>query len=137
MAFEAKKINPLDLQPRKAIGVSLPFTGLGVFNSTFATKDAIKNNLINFFLTGKGERFLNPAFGTGLRNLLFENISKQNLDAIDGEVKESLRNYFPQVIPININTQGEPDKNSVTFSMRYQIQDTGIEDTVAINFELE
>jgi phage baseplate assembly protein W len=137
MAFEAKKINPLDLQPRKAIGVSLPFTGLGVFNSTFATKDAIKNNLINFFLTGKGERFLNPAFGTGLRNLLFENISKQNLDAIDGEVKESLRNYFPQVIPIKINTQGEPDRNSVTFSMRYQIQDTGIEDTVAINFELE
>ena len=53
MAFEAKKINPLDLQPRKAIGVSLPFTGLGVFNSTFATKDAIKNNLINFFLTNK------------------------------------------------------------------------------------
>ena len=76
MAFEAKKINPLDRQPRKAIGVSLPFTGLGVFNSTFATKDAIKNNLINFFLTGKGERFLNPTFGTGLRNLLFENINK-------------------------------------------------------------
>ena len=74
MAFEAKKINPLDRQPRKAIGVSLPFTGLGVFNSTFTTRDAVKNNLINFFLTGKGERFLNPTFGTGLRNLLFENI---------------------------------------------------------------
>jgi phage baseplate assembly protein W len=137
MAFEAKKINPLDLQPRKAIGVSLPFTGVGVFNSTFATKDAIKNNLINFFLTGKGERFLNPAFGTGLRNLLFENISKDNVDAIDGEIRDSLRNYFPQVIPINIKTQALADENTVAFSMRYQIQDTGINDTVAINFELE
>jgi phage baseplate assembly protein W len=136
MAFEAKKINPLDLQPRKAIGVSLPFSGLGVFNSTFTTKDAVKNNLINFFLTGKGERFLNPTFGTGLRNLLFENITKQNVDAIDGEVRDSLRNNFPQVLPININTEGSPDANTVTFSMRYQIQDTGIEDTVAINFEL-
>ena len=136
MAFEAKKINPLDLQPRKAIGVSLPFTGIGVFNSTFATKDAIKNNLINFFLTGKGERFLNPTFGTGLRNLLFENISQQNIEAIDGEVRDSLRNYFPQVQPVTINTVGNPDSNTVTFSMRYQIQDTGIEDTVAINFEV-
>jgi len=136
MAFEAKKIDPLDLQPRKAIGVSLPFTGIGVFNSTFATKDAIKNNLINFFLTGKGERFLNPTFGTGLRNLLFENISQQNIEAIDGEVRDSLRNYFPQVQPVTINTVGSPDSNTVTFSMRYQIQDTGIEDTVAINFEV-
>ena len=136
MAFEDKKINPLDRQPRKAIGVSLPFTGLGVFNSTFATKDAIKNNLINFFLTGKGERFLNPTFGTGLRNLLFENIDKDNVDAIDGEIRDSLRNNFPAVLPIKINTVGTPDTNTVTFSMRYQIQDTGIEDTLAINFEL-
>ena len=136
MAFEAKKINPLDRQPRKAIGVSLPFTGLGVFNSTFATKDAIKNNLINFFLTGKSERFLNPTFGTGLRNLLFENIDKENVDAIDGEIRDSLRNNFPAVLPIKINTVGTPDTNTVTFSMKYQIQDTGIEDTLAINFEL-
>ena len=136
MPFEAKKINPLDRQPRKAIGVSLPFTGIGVFNSTFATKDAIKNNLINFFLTGKGERFLNPTFGTGLRNLLFENINKDNVDAIDGEIRDSLRNNFPAVLPIKINTVGTPDTNTVTFSMRYQIQDTGIEDTLAINFEL-
>ena len=136
MPFEAKKINPLDRQPRKTIGVSLPFTGLGVFNSTFATKDAIKNNLINFFLTGKGERFLNPTFGTGLRNLLFENIDKENVDAIDGEIRDSLRNNFPAVLPIKINTVGTPDTNTVTFSMRYQIQDTGIEDTLAINFEL-
>ena len=136
MPFEAKKINPLDRQPRKAIGVSLPFTGLGVFNSTFATKDAIKNNLIIFFLTGKGERFLNPTFGTGLRNLLFENIDKDNVDAIDGEIRDSLRNNFPAVLPIKINTVGTPDTNTVTFSMRYQIQDTGIEDTLAINFEL-
>ena len=137
MAFGARQIAPIDTKPGTGVGVSIPFKAPGVFTTTYTTQKATQSNLINFFLTGKGERFLNPAFGTGLRNLLFENISKQNLDAIDGEVKESLRNYFPQVIPININTQGEPDRNSVTFSMRYQIQDTGIEDTVAINFELE
>ena len=61
MAFEVKKINPLDRQPRKAVGISLPFSGQAVFNSTYTTKDAIKNNIINFFLTGKGERFFKMA----------------------------------------------------------------------------
>ena len=38
MAFEIKKIDPIDLQPRKAVGVSLPFSGKAVFNQTFETK---------------------------------------------------------------------------------------------------
>ena len=39
------RVNPLDLQKNIAIGVSLPFNGPGVFNSTFTTKDQIKSNL--------------------------------------------------------------------------------------------
>ena len=136
MAFGARRVFPNDLRPRVAIGVNLPFSAPGVFQPNYQTKDAIKNNLINFFLTGKSERFLNPTFGTGLRNLLFENIDKNNVDAIDGEIRDSLRNNFPAVLPIKINTVGTPDTNTVTFSMKYQIQDTGIEDTLAINFEL-
>ena len=49
MAFEIKKINPLDLTPSKGVGVSLPFSGNAVFNTTFETKDAIKSNLITKF----------------------------------------------------------------------------------------
>ena len=47
MAFDAKRINPIDLQPRVAVGVDIPFSGKGVFNSTFQTVDAVKANLIN------------------------------------------------------------------------------------------
>ena len=50
MAIEFKKIMPIDLEPRKAVGLDLPFSGNAVFNSTFQTKDAIKANLINYFL---------------------------------------------------------------------------------------
>ena len=63
MAFEVKKIDPLDLQPRKAVGVQLPFSGKSVFNVNYTTEAAIKTNLINYFLTGRGERFLNVNFG--------------------------------------------------------------------------
>mgnify|MGYP003680839416 FL=1 len=135
MAFEVKRINPLDRQPRKAVGISLPFTGQAVFNSTFTTKDAIKNNIINFFLTGKGERFLNPGFGTSLRNLLFDNITEEKIQQIDSEIKTALRNNFPSVVATNISTTADPDNNTVNFSMNYEIAETGIEDFLNINFE--
>ena len=50
MPFEVKKINPIDRQPRKAVGVSIPFSGKAVFNQTFETKEALKSNIINYLL---------------------------------------------------------------------------------------
>lgn len=135
MAFEVQKINPLDLQPRKAVGVSLPFTGTAVFNSTYQTKDAIKHNLINFFLTGQGERFLNPTFGSGLRKLLFEQLTQDKARQIEDSAKESLRVYFPRVVVTEFELNKLPDYNTVEFILRYQVKDTNIEDELVINFE--
>ena len=128
MAFEVKKIDPLDLQPRKAVGIDIPFSGKAVFNSTYQTKDAIRANLINFFLTGTGERFMNPTFGTGLRNFLFENLNERTIRNIDSSIRNSLEIYFPRVIPTEISLQGIPDTNSVEFFMSYAITETNIED---------
>lgn len=135
MAFSRKKINPLDLQPRKAIGVSLPLSGKAVFNSTYITKDAIRTNLINYFLTGTGERYFNPTFGTTLRSLMFENINQDMVDRVKSTVRRGLNEYFPQVLPTDFQVLGKPDSNTVTLLLRYAIQDTNIEDEVVINFE--
>lgn len=135
MAFEVQKINPLDLQPRKAVGISLPFSGTAVFNSTYQTKDAIKHNLINFFLTGQGERFLNPTFGSGLRKLLFEQLTQDKAREIEDSAKESLRLYFPRVIVKEFELNKLPDYNTIEFILRYQVRDTNIEDELVINFE--
>ena len=66
MAFGAQKIFPIDTKPGTAVGVAIPFTAPGVFYSTYTTKDAVRNNLINFFLTNPPERYLNPTFGSGI-----------------------------------------------------------------------
>ena len=135
MAFEVKKIDPLDLQPRKAVGVSLPFSGKAVFNSTYETKDAIKTNLINFFLTAKGERFFNPSFGNDLQTLLFENINQGKVEAIKSTIQNDLRIFFPKVQVNEIVVNSEPDTNSIQFSLNYSIKDSNIEDDIVINFE--
>ena len=135
MAFEVKKIDPLDLQPRKAVGLKLPFSGKSVFNVNYTTEEAIKTNLIHYFLTGKGERFLNVDFGNGLQRLIFDQLTEDKVREIDATVKADLNFYFPRVEPLSIETVGIPDNNTVQFTMRYKVRNTNIEDEVVINFE--
>lgn len=135
MAFNVKRINPLDLQPRKAIGVDLPFEGSAVFNSTYETKDALKANLINYFLTNKGERYLNPNFGSNIKSLLFENIDRDQLDLIESTIEKDLTDFFPNIQPTLIQVASDPDTNAVIFFLRYSIRDTNVQDELVINFE--
>lgn len=136
MAFNVRRINPLDLQPRKAVGVALPFQGRAVFNSTFTTKDATRTNLINFFLTGQNERVFNPRLGSGIRNLLFENLTQETLDIATENITQGLQIYFPQVEIRNLQLVPIYDENLVNFELKYAIRETGITDELTINFEL-
>jgi len=136
MAFNVRRINPLDLQPRKAVGVALPFQGRAVFNSTFTTKDATRTNLINFFLTGQNERVFNPRFGSGIRNLLFENLTQESIDIATENITQGLQIYFPQVEIRNLQLVPIYDENLVNFELKYAIRETGITDELTINFEL-
>jgi phage baseplate assembly protein W len=132
MAFGAVKKYPIDLNARKAVGVSLPFNGNAVFKSTFTTKDAIRNNLINFLLTNPGERVFSSDYGAGLRRYIFENISKGTISDIQNYVESVISKYFP-------NIEGEalissnPDFNIIYLTINYSIINTGINDNIQIS----
>lgn len=135
MAFEVKKIDPIDLQPRKAVGIEIPFSSKSVFSSNYQTKDAIKNNLINFFLTNRGERYLNPSFGSILREKLFENINGDLEDEIRSIVENAIEIYFPRVEPKDIQVLSSEDNNTISFYLSYSISNTNISDELLINIE--
>lgn len=135
MAFEVKKIDPIDLQPRKAVGIEIPFSSKSVFSSNYQTKDAIKNNLINFFLTNRGERYLNPSFGSILREKLFENINGNLEDEIRSIVENAIEIYFPRVEPKDIQVLSSEDNNTISFYLSYSISNTNISDELLINIE--
>jgi len=135
MAFNVQKINPLDLQPRKAVGVSLPFSSTSVFNSTYSTQDALKSNLVNHFLTEKGERYLNPNLGAGLRRLLFDQITEDKKDEIEAVVRTEISTWFPSLKVNDIKIANSPDTNTVTVYIKYSVTQTNIQDELLINFE--
>jgi phage baseplate assembly protein W len=135
MAFNVQQINPLDLQPSVGIGVGLPFTSGEVFTTTYTTQDAIKSNLINYFLTGKSERFFNPDLGAGLRAILFDQMTQESKDQVEYIVQTGLSTWFPNVIVNQLTTEVSPDANLFTLFLRYSIANTNIQDELLINFE--
>tara|TARA_R110000868_G_scaffold189304_1_gene432233 strand:- start:262 stop:669 length:408 start_codon:yes stop_codon:yes gene_type:complete len=134
MAFGAKKIFPIDTRPGTAVGVSIPFNNNSVFFSTYTTQDAIRNNLINFFLTNKGDIYLNPNFGANLRIFIFEQISSNSMDDLKETVQSLISQYFINIKVDNLNILQSPDTNEVTIQLYYTIINTGITDQIQISF---
>jgi phage baseplate assembly protein W len=135
MAFGAKKIFPIDTKPGTAVGVAIPFNAPAVFFSTYTTKDAIRNNILNFLLTNKQERYLNNNFGANIRALLFEQITSNNLDNLKNIIQDTLSQYFINVAITNIDITGDPDINSVKINITFNIINTNIVDQIEITLE--
>jgi len=135
MAFNPHKIFPIDTQPGTAVGVSIPFNAPNVFYSTYTTKDAIRNNLFNYFLTNKSERYMNPLFGANLRAFIFEQITTNNLDNLKQDIQSQITLYFPNVYVASLELISDTDNNEVTMILKYNIIDTGISDELQITFQ--
>jgi len=131
--MEPIKINPLTFKPSVALGISIPFNGPGIFSSTYTTKDQVRNNLLNYFLTNKNERVFNVNFGSNLRQQIFEQITNGEINDLQDSIKYSLTNYFPQINIVSLEII--PISNAIEITLKYSINNTGITDE--INIELE
>jgi len=134
MAFNAQQISPIDFNKSAAVGVDIPFSSPGVFKPNYTTAAAIKNNLINYFLTNPGERPLNPTFGGGLRAFIFEQITTNNLDFLEQRISNDLGLFFPNIIIGNLEILKQEDNNTITVELTYSVSNTNINDTLQISF---
>lgn len=134
MAYQVQKINPLDLKNSIAIGIAIPFNGNAIFNLNYTTKDQIKSNLINFFLTNKRERVFQPLFGADLKRKIFENITNDSIGDIEDIIRENMKLYFPQITLNNLEINQLTDNNEINIIFDYSIKDTTISDTISLIF---
>jgi len=128
------RVNPLDLQKNIAIGVSLPFNGPGVFNSTYTTKDQVKSNLLNLLLTDIGERVMNPTFGCNLKRFLFEGITEDNIELLTNNLLESIYLFVPEITITNIQIVPNTDYNTIALYIDYILNISNTPDQVTVQF---
>tara|TARA_B110000285_G_C15085172_1_gene595788 strand:- start:125 stop:556 length:432 start_codon:yes stop_codon:yes gene_type:complete len=81
-----------------ALGIALPFgPGQSSFKLNYTTLDQAKTNIINLLLTHKGERFMQPDFGTNLRRFLFRQNTESLADDIRDDLSEAIKFWLPYV----------------------------------------
>ena len=134
MAFGARQIAPIDTKPGIGVGVSIPFNAPGVFTTTYTTQKATQSNLINFFLTNKDERYLNPTFGGDLRAFIFEQIANDNIEGLKEDLNSQIELYFNNIQIKELNVLSNPDTNAISIEMTYNILNTGITDEIQLEF---
>mgnify|MGYP001309816894 CR=1 FL=1 len=133
------KINPIDLpqNDKVAVGVTFPFDGEAVFNSSYTTKEQVKSNLINLLLTSPGERLMNPDFGVGIRDLLFEQVIDKETVLI--KITDGAQLYIPEIDIEDVfikreNNETTPELHIVQISIYYKVLADRSTDAILLNF---
>lgn len=85
---------------------------------------AVKQAVKNLLLTNKFEKPFQPEFGGDLNNLLFELVDNDTVYEIDGAVREAVRRYEPRAQVRQVATNLQPDANSISVTVTFQIVNT-------------
>ncbi len=135
MAYNARKILPLDLRPSTGIGVKIPFSALNVFDTVYSTKDQTKYNLINFLLTDPRERPFNPNFGAGLRSFLFEQLETNTAQDLQTMLISQIESNFPNVNIVNLTVTSDVNIGAINIEFSYNIRNTKESDEVLLTIQ--
>jgi len=128
-----------DLNPDVRIGLKLPFTRgrSGLFPQSETTLEQAGSNIKNLLLTSKGERVMQPDFGSRLRDLLFEQYTEDLSEKIKEEIQEAMSTWLPyidiaKVDIIQDETNPNQTKVDLDFSLNY---DPNRFDSITLNVD--
>jgi len=121
---------------RRGISVKLPLTydSLdGPYASTKNLIDTVKQNFKNLVLTIPGERIMNPNFGVGIHNLLFENYTPQIEEDFLERLSTQTNRYLPFVEIIDVETDFNEAKHIWNVRVHYFVRPLGVSDSLELN----
>lgn len=126
-------IKPQNL-PSSAIGVTYPFNNPnGIFYKSYTNYQQVLTNLKVLLFTGKGERYLQPEFGTDLKWLLFENITNEDefREKIAGSITSAISRWLTYLtvvkcdVKFNVDENGNPNNYSHVIKIDLEVNIAG------------
>ena len=145
MARSVYQYRPINDQPDVALGISLPFgkaasarpdtlnyasgsrSGGSGFVQTYSTEEQAVSNLKNLLLTTKGERVMQPRFGTSIRTVLFENNTSELRETLLQVLEEDIAYWLPYIQVNDITVTPDPKMHTLTIALHFKITTIGSE----------
>lgn len=109
-----------------AYGITLPVQrgNTGYFNQAFSSFEQAKANLKNLLMTRKGERVMQPNFGTGLHSLLFEQMTDEFETKLQETITKNVNYWLPYITIQQIDiqmTDEMKDRNTAEMNIQFTV----------------
>ena len=117
--------------------LNITFKKHPVTNDIVVSKDAsaIKQAIVNVLLTNKGERLMNPRFGSDIRSFLFEPLDYGTGFQIKANIRDTLDRFEPRISVLDIKCTPNFDDNGFDVVLQYNVRGTD-DPPVAVEFFL-
>jgi len=143
---------PINENPEQAVGIPLPFNkashvatdnfrsstfgdsadysaqagaGAVVFGQTFSTEEQAISNLKNLLLTFKGERYMQPNFGTRIREILFDNNTPNLRTALEAALREDIGYWLPYIEIVQLDMISTHEGHGITMRLHFRVSNVG------------
>ena len=125
----------------KGIGPELPLSRdhrFGLYSLVTSYKDEIKQNFKNLLLTSPGERIMNPDFGVGLRQFLFDP-DQHAIPGIRQRIVQQASKYMPfiKINKMKFSSDGElnGDANALSINIEYIVPSINLSTSIVLQPE--
>lgn len=131
------RYEPNNSNPDKAVGVVLPFNkpydarqetlnflsgsrgSTSLFVQSYTTEEQSISNLKNLLLTRKGERYMQPDFGTRINDALFEPNTEVIAEDLQLSLEEDIAFWLPYITIKQIEVVRDINNYSLSIRIRY------------------
>lgn len=108
------------------------------FSNNQTISEVALQNLKMLVLTSPGERIMDPNFGVGMRNYVFEQNNLSTYASIRAKIRKQVQEYLPYIDILDILFETEQDSNEiisnqVLIKIRFIITPTGSEEVLEIS----
>ena len=106
--------------------INITFKKHPVTNDIVISKDAsaIKQSIVNLLLTNKGERLMNPTYGSDIRSYLFEPMDYGTANQIKNNIRDTIETFEPRIRVLQISATPNFDDNGFDITMTYNVVGT-------------
>ena len=99
--------------------------GASVFAQSFTTEVQAISNLKNLLLTYKGERYMQPDFGTRIRESVFKQNTRAMIDFLKETLTADITRWLPYIVVNDIIIVQGIDEHTVDIQIQFQVGATG------------
>lgn len=128
------------------LGIKLPMnsskaeSNSGRFNMSRTTEDQAVSNYINLLFTRKGERYMQPLYGIGLQDRLFEPNTEQIRFEIEMDIRRESAIWLPYITNEKIEVKtggnipglGSDSESGIQIVITFRVGESFANKTVAI-----